>query len=272
MSIKAADVAKLRKITGAGMMDCKKALTESNGDFDGAVKIIREKGKAIANKRADRDATEGAAIAKYSRNRAGLVVLNCETDFVAKNEDFIELTTRILDAGMNNSANSIDELKKLILDDVTIEEKVNESMAAIGEKLDLSAFDVVEGEKVVAYTHPGNRVASIVAFSKEIGDDTAKDIAMQVAAMSPVSIDESDVPQDVIDRELEIGRNQALQEGKPENMVDKIAQGKLNKFFKESTLMNQAFIKENKQTIKQYLASVDKDVKVVAFKRVSLGD
>jgi len=272
MSISAADAMKLRKITGAGMMDCKEALTAANGDFDRAVEIIREKGKAIANKRADREATEGAVIGKVAGKKAGILVLNCETDFVAKNQSFVDLTEKMLDTALASSASSIEQVKELKMDGRSLEEIVVEQTGIIGEKLQLSYFSVIEGEMAVAYIHPGNKLASIVGFNKAIDPQIGKDVAMQIAAMNPVAIDSDDVPAEVVSKELEIAKEKFRQEGKPENMLDKIAQGALSKFFKENTLLNQDFIKDSKTTVKQFLASCDKDLKVTAFKRYALTD
>jgi elongation factor Ts len=273
MSISAADVMKLRKATGAGMMDCKKALADTNGDFDAAVQIIREKGKAIANKRADRDASEGVVLGKVTGNKAGILVFNCETDFVAKNQDFINLTGRMLDAALATDASNLEEAKKAELDGRTLEEHVTEQTGIIGEKMELGHFCTIQAESVISYIHPGNKLATIVGFNKaDVDSQVAKDVAMQVAAMSPIAIDKDSVPADVVEKELEIAKEKYRQEGKPENMLDKIAQGALNKFFKESTLLNQDFVKDNKQTISQYLKSVDKDLTVTAFERYSLSD
>jgi len=244
--IKAVDVSKLRKTTGAGMMDCKKALQEANGDFDAAIEIIRKKGQAVANKRADREASEGAVLAKINNegNKGALVVLNCETDFVAKNTDFVNFTESILNIALEKNPSNLNELKQLELNGKTIADQVVEQIGVIGEKLELAHYDKIEAESVIAYIHPGNKLATIVGFSKsDIDLQIKKDIAMQVAAMNPIAVDKDNVPKEVVDKELEIGREQALQEGKPENIVDKIAMGKLNKFFKENTLLNQAFIK-----------------------------
>ncbi len=273
--ITAAEVSKLRKATGAGMMDCKKALEEAGGDYDKAVEIIRKKGQAIANKRSDREASEGAVLAGVTADnkKAALVVLNCETDFVAKNEDFVALAKSILDIALDKFPADLEALKNEKLGDKTIADAVIERMGVTGEKLELSTYEKVEAADTTAYIHPGNRLATIVGFSKKVSDvQVAKDVAMQVAAMNPVSIDKDDVPADVIEKEKEIGREQARREGKAENLLDKIAEGKLNKFFKESTLLNQDFIKESKQTVKQYLQETDKDLKVTAFKRYSLSD
>ncbi|MGD9977325.1 MAG: translation elongation factor Ts [Bacteroidales bacterium] len=270
--ITAADVAKLRKMTGAGMMDCKNALVEAKGDIEKAIELIRERGKAIATKRAGREAGEGAGLAKVNATatRGAMVVLNCETDFVAKNADFVGLTQKILDIALEKAPANLDALKELELEGRKIGEYVTEFSGITGEKVELSYYDQVDATMVVPYIHPGNKLATIVGFSKVIDVQAGKDVAMQVAAMNPVSVDKDDVPADVKQKEFEIGREQARLEGKPENMLDKIAEGKLQKFYKESTLMNQDFIKDNKMTIRQYLQGVDKDLKVVGFKRVSL--
>ncbi len=271
--IKTADIAKLRKLTGAGMMDCKKALEESNGDIEKAIELIRERGKAIANKRADREAGEGAALAAISADgkKGAIVVLNCETDFVAKNQDFVGLTTKILNEALVNQPADIDTLKAIKIDGRPIGDLVMDQSGITGEKFELSYYEKLEGEKVVAYIHPGNKLATIVAFNKGgFEDQVGKDVAMQVAAMSPVSVDIDDVPEKIRQQEFEIGREQARLEGKPENMLDKIAQGKLQKFYKESTLMNQDFIKDGKTSVKDYLKSINPDLKVIGFKRVSL--
>lgn len=271
--IKTADIAKLRKLTGAGMMDCKKALEESNGDIEKAIELIRERGKAIANKRADREAGEGAALAAISADgkKGAIVVLNCETDFVAKNQDFVGLTTNILNAALANQPADIESLKAIKIDGRPIGDLVLDQSGITGEKFELSYYEKLEGEKVVAYIHPGNKLATIVAFNKGGFDDqVGKDVAMQVAAMSPVAVDVDDVPEKIRQQEFEIGREQARLEGKPENMLDKIAQGKLQKFYKESTLMNQDFIKDGKMSVKDYLKTIASDLKVIGFKRVSL--
>jgi elongation factor Ts len=271
--ISAADVARLRRATLAGMMDCKKALEEAEGNFDKAVEIIRKKGQAVANKRADREATEGVVISKTTPDGkfGAILVLNSETDFVAKNADFVNLATSILDIAVSNKPSNLEDLKSLTLDGVKIGDKVVEYVGIIGEKLDLSYFEKIEAEHVQAYIHPGNRLATIVGFSKAGADiQVYKDVAMQVAAMNPVAVDKDSVPESVIAQELEIGKEQARRDGKPEEMLEKIAQGKLSKFFKESTLLNQDFVKDNKMTIRQYLQSVDKDLTVTDFKRYTL--
>jgi elongation factor Ts len=272
-NITAADVAKLRKSTGAGMMDCKKALQEADGNFDKAVEIIRKKGQAIANKRADREASEGVVLAKSSDNNmhGAILALNCETDFVSKNEDFIKLAYQFLDKAIEERPATLEELKKLPFDGTTIGEKVIEQIGIIGEKLELSYFASLDDKHVQAYIHPGNMLATLVSFNLDGIDEQAyKDIAMQIAAMNPLAIDKDNVSQEDINRELEIGMEQARREGKPENLVEKIAQGKLGKFFKENTLLNQDFVKDNKQTIKQYLQSKNKELTVSGFKRYTL--
>ena len=272
-NITAADVAKLRKSTGAGMMDCKKALQEADGNFDKAVEIIRKKGQAIANKRADREASEGAVLSKASQDKkyGAILALNCETDFVAKNEDFVKLANQFLDRAIEEKPASLEDLKKLSFEGTTIGEKIVEQIGIIGEKLELSYFDSLSDKYVQAYIHPGNMLATLVSYTKDgIDEQVYKDVAMQVAAMSPVAIDKENVSQEVIDRELEIGMDQARREGKPENLLEKISQGKLAKFFKENTLLNQEFVKDNKQTIKQYLQSNDKELTVSGFKRFTL--
>ncbi len=272
-NISSADVARLRRMTLAGMMDCKKALEESNGDFEKAVEIIRKKGQAVASKRADRDATEGVVLAKASADSTmgALIVLNSETDFVAKNEDFIALASKILDLAIAKKPADLEALKALPLENSTAGGKVTEYMGIIGEKLELAFYEKVEAAYVQAYIHPGNKLASLAGFTKAgLDAQVYKDVVMQIAAMNPVAIDKDDVPAKVIEQELEIGREQAKREGKPEEMHDRIAQGKLAKFYKENTLLNQEYIKDNKMSIRQYLESVDKQLKVTAFKRYNL--
>ncbi len=272
MAIKAADVAKLRKMTGAGMMDCKKALAETNGDFDEAIDLLRKKGQKIANKRADREATEGAVLAKASSDNkyAAILVLNCETDFVAKNEDFVGFAQKILDLAVENKAESMDAVNGLMIDNKPVSEVITNQVGVVGEKLDFSYFETLTSEDVATYIHPGNKLASIAGFNKAVNSDIKKDIVMQIAAMAPVSIDTSDVPQSVIDKEIEIGTEQAIQEGKPADLAEKIAKGKLNKFFKESTLLNQQFVKDSKTTIGDHLKKADKNLSVTVFKRFTL--
>lgn len=274
-NITAADVAKLRKITGAGMMDCKKALQESDGNFDKAIEIIRKKGQAVANKRADREAGEGVVLSGVSTdNKHGaLIVLNCETDFVAKNEDFVALAGKFLELALEKKPADLEALKALPFENITVGEKVVEQIGIIGEKIDLSFYSTISAEFVQQYIHPGNMLATLVGFTKAgIDEQVYKDVAMQVAAMNPEAVDKDGVSKEVIDRELEIGMEQARREGKPENLLEKIAQGKLAKFFKENTLLNQEFVKDNKQTIGQYLQSKDKELSVTEFVRFTLNN
>lgn len=271
--ISAADVAKLRKMTGAGMMDCKKALADAEGDFQKAVEFIRERGKAIANKRTDREAKEGVVLSKVSDcgKYGAMIVLNCETDFVAKNEAFVAFASSILDLAVKNRPENLEALKALTLDGMAVEEKVTQQSGVIGEKIELSFFDCVLGEQSIAYIHPGNRLATLASFTVAGVDmQVYKDVAMQIAAMDPVAIDKGDVPQHIRDEEFKIGREQARLEGKPEQMLDKIAEGRLNKFYQEKTLLNQEFIKDNKVNVAQYLKSTNKDLTVTAIKRYTL--
>jgi elongation factor Ts len=271
--VTAADVAKLRKACGAGMMDCKNALVESNGDFEKAIELIRERGKAIANKRADREASEGVVLAKASASgsHGAMVVLNCETDFVAKNNDFIALAQSILDVAIEKNPTNLDALKAFEIKGRKIGDLVMDQSGVTGEKFELSFFDRIEAAKVVPYIHPGNKLATLVGLNKaDVDIQIGKDVAMQVAAMNPVAVDKDFVSEDIRKKEFEIGREQARLEGKPENMLDKIAEGKLQKFYKESTLLNQDFVKDNKMTVGAYLKQINKELTVTGFKRVSL--
>jgi len=270
--ITAADVSKLRKMTSAGMMDCKKALEETGGDFEKAVDVIRKKGQLVASKRADRDATEGVVIAATTSDskKGALIVLNCETDFVAKNDDFVSFARSILDTAMDKFPADLESLKKLTIDGRDIASLVVDMIGKIGEKIDLSYYENIEAEMVVPYIHPGNRIATLVGLNKETSIQTAKDIAMQIAAMSPVAVDKDNVSAETIEKEKEIGREQARNEGKPDNIIEKIAEGKLNKFFKEYTLLNQDFTKDSSKTVRQYLQGIDKDLTVTGFLRYSL--
>jgi elongation factor Ts len=271
--ISAAEVMKLRKLTGAGMMDCKSALADAAGNFERAIEIIREKGKAIANKRADREATEGCVLGKVAGNKAGVIVLNCETDFVAKNQGFVELTEKMLDVVLASDASSLEDALAVKMDGRTLADHVLEQTGVIGEKLQLSFFAKIEAESVIAYIHPGNKLATVIGFN-QAGVDTqvAKDVAMQAAAMNPVAIDKDDVPAAVVAKELEIAKEKFRQEGKAEDMLDKIALGALAKFFKESTLLNQIFVKDGKISVKEYLQSVDKGLTVTGLIRYGLND
>jgi len=274
MTITAADVNKLRHITGAGMMDCKNALTEADGDFDVAIDLLRKKGQKVAANRRDREASEGLVIARSvdGGKRGVMIVLNCETDFVAKNADFGTVANNILDVAVASKPKNLDELKALNYTgtNLTIGDKITEEIGKIGEKIELSQYSVVNAEQVYAYNHPGNKLAAVVGFNKPTAEDMAKDVAMQVAAMAPVSVDEKSVPEDVKQKEIEIGKELAINEGKPAEMAEKIAMGRLNKFFKESTLLNQEFIKDSKLSVAQYLKTADKDLTVTDFKRFAL--
>lgn len=275
--ITAAEVNQLRKQTGLGMMDCKNALVEAEGDFDKAIEILRKKGQKVAAKRGDRDANQGLVIAKTldGGKKGIIVVVNCETDFVAKNDNFIDFANNIANTALNSSATSVDELKGISFNGngTTVGEALINEIAKIGEKIDVSGFGVVEAETVVAYNHPGNQVASVVGLNlaSEAVSTAGKDVAMQTAAMAPVAVDENGVAEDIIAKEMEIGREQAREEGKPEAILDKIANGKVKKFLKENTLLNQAYIKDNKKSVGQYLKEVDGSLTVTDFKRYALG-
>jgi len=274
MTITAADVNKLRTTTGAGMMDCKKALTEANGDFEAAIDLLRKKGQKVAASRGDRDAAEGLVITKKTDDgKTGvLVVLNCETDFVAKNAEFDKVANTIVDVAISNRPADVDALKALNFPgtDLTIGDKIIEEIGKIGEKIEISTYSIINAEYIACYNHPGNKLAAMVAFNKSTTDEIGRDVAMQAAAMAPVALDEASVPEDVKQREIEVGKEQAINEGKPAEMAEKIAMGRLNKFFKESTLVNQEFIKDSKLTVGQYLKTTDSDLVAVDFKRFSL--
>ncbi len=280
MSISAADVKKLRDQTGAGMMDCKKALTEAGGDFDKAIEILRKKGQKLSAKRADREAKEGVVIAKTSGNKnKGIVVrLSCETDFVAKGEGFIELAESFADLALKELPNNKEELLELEIDGMTVAKKVEEQTGVIGEKLELSDYAKIEtaaGEgQVLPYIHMGYKAGVIVALNKEGGDfeEAGKNVAMQVAAMHPIAVDKEGVDQSVVEKEIEIGMEIARKEGKPEEMLERIAQGKLNKFFKENTLLHQAYVKAaGKESVAEYLKSINPELTVTDFKHIKLG-
>jgi elongation factor Ts len=276
MSITAADVNKLRQMTGAGMMDCKKALTETNGDFEAAVDFLRKKGAKVSAARADRDAKEGAVIAKTTSDRKlGVIIqLTCETDFVAKNEDFVAFANQIADLALANKAANVDSLKAINIDGLPLSEKLIEQVGKIGEKIDVINYVIMEGNNIVPYIHGSNRLGVLVSLNNGANDSNfvaGKDVAMQIAAMNPVALDKDGVDASIIEREIQIGKDQAIAEGKPEAMLDKIAQGKLGKFYKENTLLNQEFVKDSSKTISQMLDSVEKGLTVTDFKRVALG-
>ncbi|CAA7194761.1 translation elongation factor Ts [Chryseobacterium potabilaquae] len=268
----AADVAKLRNQTGAGMMDCKKALVEAEGDFEKAVDILRKKGQKVAANRADRESTEGAVIARVNEdNTLGAIIsLNCETDFVAKNEAFIELAYEL--AEMAIVAASKEELLNTDFHGITVAEKLVEQTGVIGEKIEIGAFERIEGPFLGAYIHAGNKIAAITSLSSktEGADEAAKSVSMQVAAMNPIALDETAVSQETIDKELEIERELLTKEGKPANIIDNILKGKMQKFYKENTLVHQSFIKDANQSVADYVKSVNGDLKVTGFVRVSL--
>lgn len=271
MAITASDVNKLRQQTGAGMMDCKNALVEANGDFETAIDILRKKGQKIAAKRGDNDAKEGIIIAQSAADgKAGVILtLNCETDFVAKNEGYVALVQSLVDLALNHLPESAEALKGMSYDGkLSVEDKITEQIGVIGEKLDLSNYAVLRGEQVVAYNHPGNQLATLVVLNN--GSDSAaeagRQVAMQVAAMSPIAINKEGVDQRTIEREIEIGKELAIQEGKPADMAEKIALGRLNKFFQENTLLSQQFVRDNKLTVEQFLNSTEKGLTVTDFR------
>ena len=271
MAVTMADIQHLRKMTGAGMMDCKNALNEANGDFDKAMEIIRKKGQAVAAKREDRDASEGCVLAKTEGNFAAVVALQCETDFVAKNEEFIALTQQILDAAIAHKPANLEALLAVQLANGTVAQLITDKMAATGEKMELGYYEHITAPHVTSYIHTGNKLATIVGFNKAVADEqVAKDVAMQVAAMSPLAITPEGIPAEVKDKELEIARDKAREAGKPENLLDRIAEGALQKFYKEATLLQQEYVKDNKLTIDQFLKQNDKELTVAAFKRVTL--
>ena len=272
-NITAAEVNKLRKMTGAGMMDCKKALVESEGDIEKAIDILRKKGQKVANKRADKEANEGIVLAKAtSDGKFGAIIkLSCETDFVAKNDDFVAFANTVLNEALKLKPASLEELVNMQVNGNTVEVGVTDLVGKTGEKMELGSYEFISAGKVFAYNHMGNKLATLVGMNKDTGSDEGHQIAMQVAAMNPVALDKESVSQDVIDKEIEIGKDIARQEGKPEAILEKIAMGKLNKFFKDNTLMNQDFIRDTKITVAQFVKNADPELKVVEFKRVMLG-
>lgn len=272
-AISAADVNKLRKSTGAGMMDCKKALVEAEGDFDKAIEILRKKGQKVAANRADRESSEGAAIAVVNGDATkGVVIsLNCETDFVAKNDSFVAMANDMAQLALE--ASSLEDLLTKTYGSITVSEKLTEQTGVIGEKIEIGAFELLEAPFVGSYIHAGNKIATLVGLSAKVdqADVIARDVAMQAAAMNPVALNEEGVDQSIIDKEIEIAKDQLRQEGKPEEMLDNIAKGKIKRFFKDNTLVNQDFIKDSKLSVDQYVKSADKNLSVTAFKRVALG-
>jgi elongation factor Ts len=274
--ITAQDINKLRQATGAGMMDCRKALTETGGDFEAAIDWLRKQGQKVAAKRIDREAKEGVVIAKTTAdNKTGFIVtISCETDFVSKNADFVAFAQSIADAAVANNVKSAEELNEVTVNGAKVSDLINDKLASIGEKIGIARFERVEAPYVASYIHGAYRMGVLVAFNKEAGE-AGKDVAMQIAAMNPVAVDAASVPESVVTRERDIVMEQMKQDpkmaGKPEEMIAKIAEGKLNAFFKESTLTAQAFVKDNAKTVGDYLKSVDSDLKVIEFKRVALG-
>lgn len=277
MSITAAQVNELRQATGAGLMDCKKALTETNGNMEDAIDFLRKKGAKVSADRAERSATEGVVIAQTSDDHSNGVIINlsCETDFVAKNDDFVGFAQNISDTALSNSPSDLNSLLGLEIDGLSIGDRVTEQVGRIGEKIEVSNYETVNAECVIPYIHAGNKIGVLVALNQpytDAIDAVGKDIAMQIAAMSPIALDKDDVDQATLDKEREIAIEQMKAEGKPEEMAIKIAEGKMNKFFKESTLLNQAFVKDGDKSVKQILQEVDSDLTVTAFKRVALGN
>ena len=271
MAVTMADITKLRKMTGAGMMDCKNALTEADGDFDGAMKIIREKGQAVAAKRSDREASEGCVLVKVADGFGAIIALKCETDFVAQNADFIKLTQDILDAAVANKCKTLEEVKALPMGDATIAQAVTDRSGITGEKMELDGYMTLEGPAIATYNHQNkNFLCTMVVLNKVVDAKVGHEIAMQVAAMNPIAVDAAGVPADVLEKEKEIAADKARQEGKPENMIEKIAMGRISKFYKEVCLLKQEYIQDGKMTVAEYLKSVDKDLTVTAFKRFTL--
>jgi elongation factor Ts len=274
-TITASDVKRLRDATGAGMMDCKKALTEANGDFEKAIENLRKKGQKLSAKRADRNATEGVVLALVNddHNKGVIVKLSSETDFVAKNESFIALTQDFAKLALDHFPASLEELLALPYENITVGEKVTEQIGVIGEKIELASYERLEAPVVCPYIHMGNKAGVLVGLSTDADGayDAGRDVAMQVAAMNPIAVDKDDVDATVVEKEIEIGKEQARQEGKPEAMLEKIAIGKLQKFYKEQTLVNQQFVKNSKQSVGEYLKEISGDLKVTDFKHVTLG-
>lgn len=274
-TISATDVKKLRDQTGAGMMDCKKALAEAEGDFEKAIENLRKKGQKLSAKRADREAKEGVVMAKISDDgKKGIVVrLSCETDFVSKNEDFVKLTDQFATIALESFPENLDGLLAQPYDGTTIGEKVTEQVGVIGEKIELAEYARIEAEAVVSYVHMGNKAGVVVGLTQDTEEakSAGRDVAMQVAAMKPIALDKDGVDSSIIEKEIEIGKDQARQEGKPEAILEKIAMGKLNKFFKENTLLNQQFVKDGKMTVKDYIKSVSPQLEVTGFRHVKLG-
>ncbi|HLW21266.1 MAG TPA: translation elongation factor Ts [Cyclobacteriaceae bacterium] len=276
MAITAQEVNKLRQMTGAGMMDCKKALTEAEGDFEKAVDLLRKKGQKVSASRADRETKEGVVVTHVNEGSTEGIILSltCETDFVAKNEEFGSFANEILNLAVKNNSQSAEEILTIPYDNITLGDKIVEMTGKIGEKIEISHFARVKGESVVNYIHSNGKLGVLVALKNGEGaqvEEAGKDVAMQIAAMNPVAVDKDGVDSTTVEREIEVGKEQARAEGKPEEMLEKIALGKLNKFYKENTLLSQTFVKDNAQTVAQYLDSVNKGLTVIDFKRISIG-
>jgi elongation factor Ts len=276
MAITAADIAKLRNITGAGMMDCKQALNESNGDFELAIESLRKRGQKISAKRADREATEGAVIALTNSNftKGAVIELNCETDFVGKNEDFLKFANQIAAVALENEPTDINELLTLSIDGRKIADILDGFVAKIGEKIEISNCRLLKGDFVSSYIHLGNKIGVLVAFNKPHSqsiNELGKDLAMQIAAMNPIAVERTRISAEIIQKELEIAKEQSINEGKPAELAEKIAQGRLNKFYKENTLLEQDFVKDSAKTIQQVVKETDKDLNVLDFVRVAIG-
>lgn len=276
MAITAQEVNKLRQMTGAGMMDCKKALTEAEGDFEKAIDILRKKGQKVSASRADRETKEGTIVTHVSADGTvgTLLSLTCETDFVAKNEGFVSFANELLAIATSNNAATTEAILALPYESITVQDKIIEMTGKIGEKIEISHYEVIKGETVVPYIHSNGKLGVLVSLVNTKGSDVeeaGKDVAMQIAAMNPVAVDKDGVDASTVEREIEIGKDQARQEGKPEEMLEKIALGKLQKFYKENTLLSQAFVKDNSKTIAQYLDGVSKGLTVSAFKRITIG-
>jgi len=272
VTITAADINKLRQTTGAGMLDCRKALTESNGDFEAAIDWLRKQGQKVAAKRSDREAKEGVVIAQTTADgKSGIVLcISCETDFVSKNADFVAFAQSIADAAIANNVKTAEELNGVTVNGATVEQLINDKLAAIGEKIAVSKFERVDAPYVASYIHGANRMGVLVSMTKEAAE-AGKDVAMQIAAMNPLAVDETSISQETKDREKAIAIEMIKAEGKPAEMAEKIADGKMNRFFKDNTLMAQAFVKDNSKSVADYLKSIDADLKVTDFKRVALG-
>ena len=275
-TITAADINKLRQATGAGMMDCRKALTETNGDFEGAIDWLRKQGQKVAAKRSDREAKEGVVVAKTTfDHKTGIVLtISCETDFVSKNADFVAFATSIADAAIANNVNSAEELNEVSVNGAKIADLINDKLAAIGEKIAISRFEKIDATYVASYIHGANRMGVLVSFNKT-AEEAGKDVAMQIAAMNPLAVDAESISAETIERERAIVTETIAADpkmaGKPTEMIAKIADGKLGAFFKENTLLAQLFVKDNAKTVADYLKSVDSELKVLDFKRVALG-